>query len=99
MDFLDPLEQGQEIRKTSGEQVFERAFGVHYETEDLGQNIPLGKPDLLWIDSGFSDHRVDQILLIFAVHNGEAAVVTKSAAMAAKHPVANRMKGAAPDAA
>ena len=60
---------------------------------------PFGKSDFLRIDSAARDHGVDQILLVFAIHDGESARISESAAVAAQHPVADGMKRPAPESA
>ena len=40
-----------------------------------------------------------QILLVFAIHDGESARISESAAMPAQHPVADGMKRPAPESA
>ena len=69
------------------------------KTENLREHIAFRETDFFRIDPGARHHRVDQILLIFAVHDGEAAGVTERAAVPAQHPIADRVKCAAPNPA
>jgi hypothetical protein len=91
------LEQRQEIGEFFREQFFHRSLGIHHETKNVRQHVGLRKPHFLWIDSRACHHGGDQILLIFAVHNRETRGVTERAPMAPQHPIADGMKGAAPN--
>ncbi len=95
----DLLEQRQEIGKLFREQRIDRRLGVNDETENLGQHIAFRESHLLRIDSRRGDHGIDQILLIFAIHDGEPARIPERASMPAQHAISDRMKRAAPKSA
>ena len=90
---------GRKYRKLFREQRLQRHLRVHDEAEDFREHITFWKPDFLWINSCARHHRIDQILLIFAVHDGEAARVTERGAVPAQNPVSNRMECPAPESA
>ena len=73
MHVFDLVEQRQEIRKLFREQFLHRRFRVHDKAEDFREHIAFREPDLFRIDPRVRHHGVDQILLIFAVHDAEAA--------------------------
>ncbi len=98
-DVLDFVEQRQEVRKLFREQRLQRHLRVYDEAEDLREHITFWKPDFLWINSCACDHRIDQILLIFAVHDGEPARVTERCAVPAQNPIAYRVECSAPQPA
>ncbi len=95
----DFFEQWQKVRELLGEQFLHRCLGVDHKAENLREHIAFRETNFLWIDPRACDNGVDQIFLIFAVHDGEAAVVSERAAVAAQHPVSDRMKCAAPNSA
>ena len=99
MDIFDLVEQRQEIGKLCREQFLHRRFRVDDEAENLRQDIALREPDFFRIDPGVGHDRVDQIFLIFAVHDRESAVVTERAAVPAQHAVADGVKRSAPNPA
>src|SRR6266498_5784913 len=70
-NVLNLLEQRQEIRKLFRKQFLQRVLGIDDETEDFREHIAFRKSDLLWIDSCAGHHSLDQVFLIFAVHDGE----------------------------
>ena len=99
MHIFDLVEQRQEVGKLFREQFLHRGLGGGDNAEDFREHVALGKPNFLRINSCARHYRIDQILLIFAVHNCEPARVTERAAVAAQHPVTDRVKCAAPKSA
>ena len=98
-NVLDFVEQRQEVRKLFRKQCFQRHLRVNDETEDFREHITFWKPDFLWINACARHDGIDQILLIFAVHDGEAARVTERGAVPAQNPISNRMECPAPESA
>ena len=87
---------GQEIRKLFRKQFLHRFLGIDDEAENFREHIALWKSNFLWIDPCTCYDGVNQILLIFAVHDGEAARVAERGAMPAQNPVSYRMECATP---
>ena len=90
---------GRKYGKLFREQLVHRALGIDGEAENLGEHIAFRKPDLLRIDSRCRHDGIDQILLIFAIHDREAARITERASMPAQHSISDRVKRAAPEPA
>ncbi len=97
LHIFDLLEQRQEVGKLFREQFLHRRLRVHDEAENLREHIAFRKPDLFRINPRVGDHGIDQIFLIFAVHDGESAVITERAAVTAQHAIADGVKRSAPN--
>ena len=95
-NVLDFVEQRQEVRKFFRKQCLQRHLCVHDEAEDFRKHIAFRKPNFFWINSCARYHRIDQILLIFTIHDAEPARVTERCAVPAENPVSNRMERSAP---
>ena len=95
--ILDLFEQREEVRKLFRQECIDRRLGVDDETENLREHVTFREPDFLRIDPGRCDHGIDQVLLIFAVHDAEAARIPQRASVPAEHPVSDRVKRAAPE--
>jgi hypothetical protein len=95
----DLVEQREEIRKLFRDQFFQWLLGIHDEAENLGEHIALREADFFRINSRACHDGVDQILLIFAIHDGEPARITESAPVTAQYPVSDRVECPAPKAA
>src|SRR5262249_52464921 len=90
------LEQRKEIRKLFRKQFLERFLCVDDKAEDFREYIALRKSNLLWIDSRAGYDGLEQILLVFAVHDGESARITECTAMPTQNPVSDGMECATP---
>src|SRR5207249_6032964 len=90
------VEQRKEIRKLFRKQFLDRFFRIDDEAEDLREHIAFRKSNLLRIDPCAGYDSIDQILLIFAVHDREPALVAESGAVPAQNPVSYRMECATP---
>ena len=98
-DVLNLVEQREEIRKLFRKQFLHRFFRIDDEAEDLRKHLAFRKSDLLRIDPCAGYDSIDQILLIFAVHDREPARVTERGAVPAQDAVSHRMKCSAPESA
>src|SRR4029077_2973574 len=98
-DGLNLVEQREEIRKLFCKQFLHRFFRIHNEAEDLREHIAFRKSNLLRINPCARYDSIDQILLIFAVHDREPARVTERGAMPAQDAVSHRMECPAPESA
>ena len=99
LDVFDLLEEGQEIRKLFREQFLDRSLGVDDEAEDVREHVAFRETDFLGIDPGARDDGVEQIFLVFAVHDREPARITEGAPVPPQHAVADGMKRPAPEPA
>ena len=96
MDVLDLLEQRQEIREFCGKQFFHRRLCIDDKAKYLGEDIAFREPDFFRINSRACYDRVDQILLIFAIHDREPARITERAPVTSQDSVPHRMERPAP---
>ena len=96
MDVLDLLEQRQEIREFCGKQFFHRCLCIDDKAKDLSEHIAFREPDFFRINSRACYDRVDQILLIFAIHDRESARITERASVTSQDSVPHRMERPAP---
>ena len=96
LHILDLFEERQEIRKLFREQCIDRRFGIDDKAENFREHVTLRKSNLLRVDPCRRDHRIDEVLLIFAIHDRESARITECAPVPPQHSIPDRMKGAAP---
>ena len=99
VNVSDLLEQRQEIRKLFRQQRINGCLGIDDETKNLSEDVAFREPDFLWIDPGRGDYRVDEVLLILAVHDREPGGIPEGAAMTPQHSIADRMKCSTPKSA
>src|SRR4029453_19676426 len=99
MHVPDLVEWRQGIKKLFPKQFFQWLLCIDDETENLGEPVAFRKPDFFRINSRVCHDRVDQILLIFAIHDGEPTRITESAAMPAQYPISDRVECPAPKSA
>ena len=96
MNVFDLVEQWQEVWELLRQQFFHRPLRIDGEAKDFRQDVSFGKSNLLRIDAGACYDGIDQVFLIFAIHDGEPAGVAERAAVTAQHAISNGMKCAAP---
>src|SRR4029077_14269287 len=77
LHIFDLLEQGQEVGKFLREQFLYWPLGVNYETKNVREHVGLWKPHFLGINSRACHPRRNQILLIFAIHDGETGGIAE----------------------
>ena len=80
------------------EHLVDGAAGINGVAENVGEHFALGETFVLGIKTGAGNHRIDEVLLILAVHDGKARRKTRGFGMPAENAIADGMKRAAPQA-
>ena len=99
MHIFDLLEQRQEIRKLFREQFLDRRSVLTTKLKMSASTSPFGNRISFGSIPAARDDGVEQILLVFAVHDRESARIAERAAVPAQHAVADGMKRPAPEPA
>ena len=96
-DLCDLLLQVDEVTVAAGQQGAESLARVAAETDQFGENLPLGESLVIGAESQTRHHGLEQFLLILPVHDGESFAESDGLGMAAEDPVTDRVECAAPE--
>ena len=78
------------------EHILDAPAGIDRVAEDIGEHLAFGETLVLRIVAELRDHGVEQVLLVLAVHDGEAGREARGLGVAAEQAVADGVEGAAP---
>ena len=98
LEGLDLRLERDEIGVFLGEHLADGAAGIDGVGVDIRQDFAFRETLVLRVDAGGGDDRIEHVLLILAVHDGEAGAEAGGLGVAAEHAIADGMEGAAPEA-
>ncbi len=92
----DAVGEFEKVRVLLGEHLIDFPPRVQRKRKNIGQDFALRKELVLGVHAELRDHGVEQVLLIFAIHDREARRKARGLRVAAEHAVAHGVKCSAP---